>query len=42
MNGEGGNSMFYLVVIFLVVYAVGMGIYLSVERIRKGRRNRNG
>lgn len=34
--------MFYLVVIFLVVYAVGMGIYLSVERIRKGRRNRNG
>ena len=41
MTGEGGNSMFYLVAIFLAVYIVGMGIYLTVEKIRKGRKNRD-
>ncbi len=42
--GQGGASMFYLVAIFLLVYAVGMSIYLLVNRIRKqaGRRKGNG
>ena len=33
--------MFYMVAIFLAVYVVGMGIYMTVEKIRKSRRNRN-
>ncbi len=40
MNGSGGASMFYLVVIFLILYAVGMSLYLIVQRIRKAWRNK--
>ena len=38
MMGDGGSSMFYLVAAILLIYAVGMSIYLLVEKIRKGRR----
>ncbi len=45
MMGHGGDSMFYLVAIFLVLYAVGMSAYLLWQKIRKareGRRKDNG
>lgn len=45
MMGQGGTSMFYLVAIFLVLYAVGMSAYLLWQKIRKtreGRRKDNG
>ncbi len=40
MNGDGGASMFYMVAIFLLAYAVGMSIYLTVQKIRKIRRRK--
>ncbi len=43
MMGHGGDSMFYLVAVFLVLYAVGMSAYLLWQKIRKSRdRRRNG
>ena len=36
-GGYSGNSMFYMVAIFMVVYVVGMAVYLTVQKIKKIR-----
>ncbi len=40
MVGSGGSSMFYLVIIFFVLYAIGMSLYLLAEKIKKDRRRK--
>ena len=38
--GQGGSSMFYLVVAFLAIYVVGMCVYLAYGKLKEaiGRR----
>lgn len=33
--GQGGSSMFYLVVAFLAIYAVGMCVYLAYGKLKE-------
>ena len=36
-GGYSGSSMFYMVLVFLSLYVIGMGAYLAVQKIRKLR-----
>ena len=36
-GGYSGSSMFYMVLVLLSLYVIGMGAYFAVQKIRKLR-----